>query len=407
MTTYLIRRVLLFLPTLIGATFLVFLVVAWSGGVAASVLSAQGEMRPAERKLREQYLDRRYGLRKPLVVQYGRWLNNISPIGFRAWQPEDLPVRAAEEEENKLREARRAQLVAENKLDGNQIEEEVKKVDLSPDAGEIRFDKPLLKVPDLGDSITKARPVGDLIVDSLPITLLLEALSIPITFVIAVISGIWAAKHRGKLIDALSGSVALAFWSIPVIWAAVLLIGFLANERYLKLFPTNGLTEVRADAMPFLPGRFGPGGSMERGWLLDMMWHLVLPLICLSYGSIAFLHKLTRASLLETIQADFVRTARAKGLSEKSVLYAHAFRNSLLPLITVTAGLIPVLITGSIVVETIFGINGMGRLAYEAVIFRDRELLLSIIAVTLFLTLLAYLAADVAYAIADPRVSFD
>lgn len=407
MTTYLIRRVLLFLPTLIGATFLVFLVVAWSGGVAASVLSAQGEMRPAERKLREQYLDRRYGLRKPLVVQYARWLNNISPIGFGTWQPEDEPVRRAEEEENRRRETRRAELVAEKKLDGDRIEEEVKKIDLSPDAGEIRFDQPRLKLPDLGDSITKARPVGDLIADSLPISLLLETLSIPITFVIAVVSGIWAAKHRGKLIDALSGSVALAFWSIPVIWAAVVLIGFVANERYIKLFPSNGLTEVTADSMPFLPGTYGPGGSFERGWLLDTGWHLVLPLLCLSYGSIAFLHKLTRASLLETIQADFVRTARAKGLSEKTVLYAHAFRNSLLPLITVTAGLIPVLITGSIVVETIFGINGMGRLAYEAVIYRDRELLLSIIAVTLFLTLLAYLAADVAYAIADPRVSFE
>jgi ABC-type dipeptide/oligopeptide/nickel transport system permease component len=140
---------------------------------------------------------------------------------------------------------------------------------------------------------------------------------------------------------------------------------------------------------------------------MDTTWHLVLPLICMSYASIAFIHKLTRASLLDTIQADFVRTARAKGLPEKVVLYAHAFRNSLLPLITVAAGLIPVLITGSIVVETVFGINGMGRLAYEAVIYRDRELFLSLTAVTLFLTLLAYLAADIAYVIADPRVSYE
>ena len=444
MTTYLVRRTLLFIPTLLGATLLVFFVVALApGGITAFALNQQGEMRPAERKIREEYLNRRYGLNKPLIAQYGRWLNKVSPIGFRTWAETDPSVRQG-----------------------------------AAQVGDLRWTRPSVKVPDLGDSFTKARPVSALIGDSLPITLLLQALSIPITFLIAVLTGIWAGKHRGKAIDAMSGTVSLALWSVPVIWAAVLLIGFLADQRYQRWFPANGLTEVTAESQPFLPTgtpklnvtqpgflkwRYVLAGAAvtvaalivrarsvgndalraaslavaiavpamlvvafvwgaikydnvlprtrvdwpASGWMMDTAWHLVLPLICLSYGSIAFLHKLTRASLLDTIQADFVRTARAKGLSEKVVLYAHAFRNSLLPLITVAASLLPALITGSIVVETVFGINGMGRLAYEAVIFRDRELFLSITLVTLFLTLLAYLVADILYVIADPRVSFE
>jgi len=408
MTTYLIRRVLLFVPTLLGATLLVFFVVAMApGGITAFMLSQGGEMRPAERKIREEYLERRYGLGKPLIVQYARWLNKVSPVGFRTWEPADPKVIEAKAEEDRLREAKRAELVSAGTLAQKQIDEQLKRIDVGPDPGEVRWNKPAFKMPDLGDSITKARPVGQLIADSLPITLLLNAMALPVEYVLAILTGIWAAKYRGKLTDVLSGTFAIALWSVPVIWAGVLLIGFTANQRYLKVFPTNGLSEVTADSMPFLPGFYGPGGTWQRGWMLDLAWHLVLPLICLGYANIAFLQKLTRASLLDTIQADFVRTARAKGLSEKVVLYAHAFRNSLLPLITVTAALIPALITGAIVVETIFGINGMGRLAYEGVIYRDRELILSITLVTLFLTLLAYLAADIAYVIADPRVSYD
>jgi ABC-type dipeptide/oligopeptide/nickel transport system permease component len=144
-----------------------------------------------------------------------------------------------------------------------------------------------------------------------------------------------------------------------------------------------------------------------RGWLLDFVWHLVLPLICIAYANIAFLHKLTRASLLETIQADFVRTARAKGLAEKVVLYAHAFRNSLIPLITVAAHLLPAMITGSIVVEWVFGINGMGKLTVEGITQRDRELFLSNTLIFVTLGMCGTLLADLGNVVADPRVSYD
>jgi len=146
---------------------------------------------------------------------------------------------------------------------------------------------------------------------------------------------------------------------------------------------------------------------LVRGFLFDRAWHLVLPVITLSYGGFAFLAKLTRTSILENLQADYARTARAKGVSEKDVLWKHVFRNSLMPLITVTAGLLPSLLAGSLIVETIFSINGMGQLALEAVKSRDRELILSITLIAGFLTLIGNLIADFLYTIVDPRVSYD
>jgi len=143
------------------------------------------------------------------------------------------------------------------------------------------------------------------------------------------------------------------------------------------------------------------------GYLFDRAWHLVLPVIALSYGGLAFLAKLTRSSLLENLAADYARTARAKGVDEETVLWRHVFRNSLLPLITVSATLLPSLLAGSVIVESIFSIDGMGKLAVEAVQTRDRELVLSVTLISGLLTLAGYLLADIAYAIADPRVSYD
>src|SRR5205085_2674999 len=119
-------------------------------------------------------------------------------------------------------------------------------------------------------------------------------------------------------------------------------------------------------------------GEFQRGWLLDTVWHLALPLICLSYGSFAFLSRLTRGALLETLGQDFVRTARAKGLPERVVVYRHAFRNSLMPLITVAAHILPGMIAGAVNIETIFGLPGMGRLTVEAALAQDRELLMAL-----------------------------
>jgi len=148
-------------------------------------------------------------------------------------------------------------------------------------------------------------------------------------------------------------------------------------------------------------------GHFVRGFLLDRLWHLVLPVLCLSYSGFAFLSKLTRTAVLENLLADYVRTARAKGVKESDILWRHVFRNSLLPLITVSATLLPGLLAGSVIVESIFSIEGMGKLAVEAVSGRDRELLLAVTLISGVLTLIGYLIADICYAIADPRVSYE
>src|SRR5690606_36876695 len=134
-------------------------------------------------------------------------------------------------------------------------------------------------------------------------------------------------------------------WSIPTIWAGTMLQGMLANEQYVRWFPTTGLHALNADAMPFFP-RWTDAG-FDRGYLLDALWHLVLPVICLAYTSLAFTSKLSRGAVLEVLSSDYIRTARAKGLPASDVLWRHAFRNSLLPLITVAAFIIPGLIGGS------------------------------------------------------------
>ena len=234
--------------------------------------------------------------------------------------------------------------------------------------------------------------------------MLLQAISLPIGYTLAVWLGIQQAKRRGSVFDYGMSASTLALWSVPSIWVGVLLIGFLANDQYLHWFPTNGLSDVTASGMRFLPWHDSQG--WHGGWVVDRAYHMVLPVICLMYVNFAFLSRLTRGALLDNLYADFVRTARAKGLEERFVLYRHAFRNSLIPLITVAAYILPSMISGSVVVETIFTINGMGKLAVDAAMQRDMELLLSITMVAGFLLLVGYLLTDIGYAIADPRVSY-
>ena len=357
MLSYIARRLLLIVPTLVGITALVFFIVAMSpGGIGAALLSNEMGMRPAEREAIRKYYNERYGLDKPLLVQYGRWLNNVSPLG-------------------------------------------VKK---TPDRKAAGFG---FKAPDLGESFIRGRPVGGLVLEVMPATLLLQLLALPVTYALATLSGIYAARHRGRFFDVASGTTFLALWSFPVILTGVLMIGYLANVQYLKWFPAAGLSDVLADSMPFMPAWTEQG--FQRGWLLDRAWHLVLPVICISYGHFAFLAKLSRGAVLENLRADYVRTARAKGVAEKDVLFRHVFSNSLIPLITVAAQILPAMIAGSVVVENIFSIPGMGKLLVDAVNTRDRELFLSLTMCLGLLGLVSYLLADILYAVVDPRVSYE
>lgn len=139
----------------------------------------------------------------------------------------------------------------------------------------------------------------------------------------------------------------------------------------------------------------------------DILWHLVLPMIVYTYGSFAFISRQMRSAMLETIRQDYIRTARAKGLPERRVIFIHAMRNSLIPIITLLAGILPGLIGGSVIVETIFSIPGMGELSYRALIARDYPMIMAVFTLSAVLTLVGILLADVLYSLVDPRIAYD
>jgi ABC-type dipeptide/oligopeptide/nickel transport system permease component len=347
------------IPTLIGITIVVFFVMALSpGGIAAEVQAEAGEMRPEERQAMMEYYNHRYGLDKPVPIQYLHWLNQVSPIGFY-----DKTI------------------------------------------GDIVHTRFGFKWPDLGESHLRREPVTKVIADALPQTLLLNLLSVPIVYAIAITSGIYAARHRGKAFDTVSGTTLLALWSIPTMWLGVMLLGFFASKDYNQFFPTGDLHNATAAAEPFLPNWYT--GKFNAGWLVDTVWHLALPVTCMVVGGVAFLSKLMRSSMLENISADFARTARAKGLGEQAILFRHVLRNSLLPMITAASTLLPGLLGGSLIVEKIFSIQGMGMLMLDATFQKDRELVMSQTLVVGFIGLLSLLIADLCYVIADPRVSYE
>lgn len=397
MLAYIFRRLLLMIPTVIGITLVVFFVMALAPGGVAAHLEQEGQgMRPEEQRALREYYNQRYGLDDPLYLQYLRWLNNVLPIGFYTIQQDDAasPNSAPDADTN----------AGTGDADANA---DASADDAGPSTG-FGF-----KWPDLGRSFTRNQPVTQVVAEALPITVLLNAIAIPITYIIAIIAGVYAARYRGQLFDVSTGVVFLALWSLPVMWIGVMLIGFFASDRYLQWFPTGGLLSPTAEQMTFLPSYTTiqtPQGAQQvwsQGYLLDLLWHLVLPVLCLVYGSFAFLSKLMRAAMLENMAADFVRTARAKGVREQTILFHHVLRNSLLPLITMAASLLPALLGGSLIVERIFSINGMGTLMIDAINTRDREIVLSVTLVISLISLLSLIVRDVLYALADPRVSYE
>jgi peptide/nickel transport system permease protein len=253
---------------------------------------------------------------------------------------------------------------------------------------------------DFGDSIKHRRPVIKLIKERLPITLTLNLIALVIVYAVSLPVGILAAVKHGRSFDRASSVILLMLWSLPVMWVGQMLIGYFTGPTPLKAgwFPPAGLSSNYAESAsgaPFLP------------WLADRLWHLVLPVLCLSYTGFAYLAKQVRAAMLDSLQMDYVRTARAKGLSEPAVILRHAFPNSIIPLITIMATLLPAMFAGSVIIEKVFSIPGMGLLAFEAVTNRDYNVVMAVATIAGVLNLVGLLFGDIAYAIADPRISFD
>lgn len=252
-----------------------------------------------------------------------------------------------------------------------------------------------LLVLDFGISRKDGRPVSERIAEALPITLSLNIISMVIVYIISIPMGIVSALRKDTLYDRLTSLVLFILYSLPSFWVGLLLLLFLGGGEYLNLFPLGGIISDWAADKPFLTRA------------LDVMWHLVLPVITLTYGGFAFLSRYMRANLLEVINQQYILTARAKGLSNARVVFVHAFKNSLVPLVTLMASILPGLLGGSVIVESIFSIPGMGLLAFEAILARDIPVIMAIEAIAAVLTLMGILVADLMYGIVDPRIRLE
>ena len=245
---------------------------------------------------------------------------------------------------------------------------------------------------DLGMAVTSKRPVADEILDRLPNTLILMSVAWGVTLLVAIPIGILSAVRQYSWFDHLVTTFTFIGQSIPIFWFGLILmlIFYMRLENPATgepLFPAGGVSTMGA---PFSLG--------------DRIHHLILPVTMLAAGWVAWYSRFLRASMLETIHQDYVRTARAKGLSERLVVMGHAFRNAAIPLVTLMALDVPYLFTGALFTEVIFAWPGMGRLFYMAAERRDYGILMAIIMITSALIILANILADMLYAWLDPRI---
>ncbi len=338
MLPYLLQRLLLLLPTLIGVTCISFAITHLApggpaelraggglGGAGAEGLSSKnrGDLDQALAAWRAQY-----GLDQSLPAQYWHWLRNLVTLEF-------------------------------------------------------------------GNSFKDNQPVWRKIAERLPITIQLNAVSIVVIYLVAIPLGVYSATHPYSVSDQATTFIAFLLFALPSFWIGTLAIVFLCGGDFLDLFPPGGMTSVGySSTWPF----------WERLW--DRAWHLCLPVLVMSYGGFAGLSRFMRSSMLENIRQDYVQTARAKGLSEHLVIYKHVLRNSLIPIVTIMASILPGLISGSVIIETIFSIPGVGLLAYEAVLARDYPIIMAVFTISSLLTLVSILISDTLLTLVDPRITF-
>lgn len=326
MRRYLVRRLLLSIPTFFGITLITFCLLQLSPdpvaleGDATISQTTTPEARAAIRRAR--------GLDDPLPVRYGRWLVRVATLDF-------------------------------------------------------------------GRSTQDSRPVLEKIGEALPRTLLLSSLALFFAYLLAVPLGALAAAREGRAFDHAVTFGVFILYSLPSFWVAVTLLLVLCGGHPFAVFPLQGITSPNFESLSFV------------GKVADVAWHLAMPVSCLTYAAVALLTRHVRSGVLEVLRLDFIRTARAKGLSERAVLFRHALRNSLIPVITLLGLMIPTLIGGSVVVERVFGVPGMGLLAFDAILLRDEPMVMGITTLVALLTMVAMICSDLLYATVDPRIDLE
>jgi microcin C transport system permease protein len=266
------------------------------------------------------------------------------------------------------------------------------------------FDKPLhmryllwlknIATLNFGESFTYEEPVIDVIVSKFPVSLQFGVISLILSYLISIPMGIVKAIKHGSAFDLVSSIVLFIFYSIPSFMLAILLIVFLSGGSFWEIFPVGGLNSEGYEDLN-LWGKF-----------LDRAHHFTLPLICYTIGSFTSLTILMKNSLIEEIKKDYIRTARAKGVDEKVVYMKHALRNALIPIVTGLGGFLTVFFAGSLLLETIFQLDGIGLLSYRSILSRDYNVIMGLVFIQSALFLVGNVLSDFAYVLVDPRIDF-
>jgi peptide/nickel transport system permease protein len=250
---------------------------------------------------------------------------------------------------------------------------------------------------DLGDSLSRPSRVVDIISQRIGPTLMLEVTALSITYLLAIPIGLYASARSGRTDERVASTILYMLYSLPVFVAALFLQYIFAIKlrgTALEL-PLFGMTSDNFDQLSF-------GGKLQ-----DLARHSFLPVVCYTYGSLAYYSRFIRANMQEVVRQDYIRTARAKGVGPMRVLVHHAFRNTLIPLVTLIGLTLPALLSGSIILEQIFSWPGMGKLFFESIRERDYPTMMGLVLMFSVLTLLGQMLADFLYAIVDPRVTYN
>ena len=245
---------------------------------------------------------------------------------------------------------------------------------------------------DFGDSFIDNRPVIEKIGERLPATLLRSISALIIEFVLSIMIGVTSALRRNSFYDKFMTVSTFIGYSIPSFWLALMLM--LLFGVNLGILPVSGMKSLNYEFLS-MPGK-----------ILDILWHMVLPVFITAFGGLAYLSRYVKSSMVESLGQQYIKAAYAKGLSENTIIYRNALKNSLLPVVTLLGLSLPGLIGGSFIFETIFSWPGMGRLAYDAAMSFDYPVIMGTVTIAAFLTLVGNLIADIVYALVDPRIRY-
>ena len=333
MLKYLLKRLMWMVPLLVGISLVSFLIMHLAPG---DITTTEASFNPKASEESRQKLRELYNLDKPVIVQYGLWLKRMAKLDFgRSFASHQRPVFWEKKDEH-------------------------------------------------GD-VAKG-----MIQQALPITLMINLLSLLLIIAVALPLGVTSALTQNRPPDRAITLFVFVGFAIPGFWLALMLMYWTGVVH--DWLPISGLHSLGAENLSLA------------GQLMDTLKHLALPVFISGLGGLAGISLFVRNGMLDVLHQDYITTARAKGLDENTVVYRHALRNALLPLITILGLAIPGLIGGSVIAESIFAIPGMGKLFYDAVLMRDFPVIMGILTIGSALTLLGNLLADVAYAWADPRV---